>query len=239
MNKRAEAIRKSVRELQQRAADYRAEVAQVMAHADYSDAYKRGQVARLQADAEARALDYAKSSRQAAARAVEAARAELRAAYSERDKGADFSRRQWLLTEYQAMLQRASDWTRGETSNAGRVAELYGQLQEAGDDEALAVLRIAAAPVLDTAMSSDDSSDAHATALALRLRRSMADDEQQQNAPIDEARREVAELERACDELDAAILATETAITGRAVDWTGQATPWAVSVLGVPAANVS
>ena len=73
MNKRAESIRQSARDLQQRAADYRAEVAQVMAHADYSDAYKRGQVARLQADAEARAASYAKQSRQAAQKAVEEA----------------------------------------------------------------------------------------------------------------------------------------------------------------------
>ena len=239
MNKRAEAIRKSVRELQQRAADYRAEVAQVMAHADYSDAYKRGQVARLQADAEARALDYAKSSRQAAARAVEAARAELRAAYSERDKGADFSRRQWLLTEYQAMLQRASDWTRGETEPARRVAELYSVLQEAGDDEGMAVLRIAAAPVLDAAMSSDDSSDAKGAALALALKREMKADEERQNAPIDEARRELQELQRAADELDRTILEVETSVTGRRSDWTGMPTAWAVDVLGVPRANVA
>lgn len=239
MNKRAEAIRKSARDLQQHAADYRGAVAAVMNLGDYSDSYKRTQIARLQADAEARALDYAKASRKAAQKAVEEARARLRTAYSERDKGSDYARRAWLLREYEAILQRGPDWTRGETEPARRVATLYSVLQEAGDDEGMAVLRIAAAPVLDTAMSSDDSSDAHATALALRLRRSMADDEQQQNAPIDEARRELQELQRAADELDAAILATETGITGRRSDWTGMPTAWAVDVLGVPRANVS
>lgn len=239
MNKRAESIRQATRELQQHAADYRAASAAVMNLGDYSDAYKRTQIARLQADAEARALDYAKASRKAAQKATEEARARLRTAYSERDKGSDYARRAWLLREYEAILQRGPDWTRGETEPARRVAELYNSLQEAGDVEALAVLRIAAAPVLDTAMSSDDSSDAHATALALRLRRSMADDEQRQNAPIDEARAELAEVQRAADELDRTILATETALTGRAVDWTQQPTAWAVSVLGVPATNVA
>ncbi len=239
MNKRAEGIRQSARDLGQHAADYRAASAAVMNLGDYSDAYKRTQIARLQGDAEARALDYAKASRKAAQKAVEEARAKLKAAHAERDRGSDYARRAWLLTEYRAMLQRASDWTRGETSNAGRVAELYGQLQEAGDDEGMAVLRIAAAPVLDAAMSSDDSSDAKGAALALALKREMKADEERQNAPIDEARRELQELQRAADELDRTILEVETSVTGRRSDWTGMPTAWAVDVLGVPRANVS
>lgn len=239
MNKRAETIRKSISELQQRAADFKAEAGRVMAHPDYSTDYKRGQVARLQADAEARAVAYAKSSRQAAQKTVESARAELRAAYSERDKGADYARRAWLLTEYQAMLQRGPDWTRGETGPAGRVAELYSQLQEADDVEALSVLRIAAAPVLDAALASDDGSDAKGAALALSLKREMKADEERENAPIVAARGELVELERAADELDRAILATETSITGRRMDWTQQPTPWGVAVLGVPRANIA
>ena len=239
MNKRAESIRQSARDLQQRAADYRAEVAQVMAHADYSDAYKRGQVARLQADAEARAASYAKQSRQAAQKAVEEARAKLKAAHAERDRGSDYARRAWLLREYEAILQRGPDWTRGETEPARRVAELYSVLQEAGDDEGMAVLRIAAAPVLDAAMSSDDSSDAKGAALALALKREMKADEERQNAPIDEARRELQELQRAADELDRTILEVETSVTGRRSDWTGMPTAWAVDVLGVPRANVA
>ena len=239
MNKRAESIRQSARDLQQRAADYRAEVAAVMAHADYSDTYKRGQVARLQADAEARAASYAKQSRQAAQKAVEEARAKLKAAHAERDRGSDYARRAWLLREYEAILQRGPDWTRGETEPARRVAELYSVLQEAGDDEGMAVLRIAAAPVLDAAMSSDDSSDAKGAALALALKREMKADEERQNAPIDEARRELQELQRAADELDRTILEVETSVTGRRSDWTGMPTAWAVDVLGVPRANVA
>ena len=239
MNKRAESIRQSARDLQQRAADYRAEVAAVMAHADYSDTYKRGQVARLQGDAEARALDYAKASRKAAQKAVEEARAKLKAAHAERDRGSDYARRAWLLREYEAILQRGPDWTRGETEPARRVAELYSVLQEAGDDEGMAVLRIAAAPVLDAAMSSDDSSDAKGAALALALKREMKADEERQNAPIDEARRELQELQRAADELDRTILEVETSVTGRRSDWTGMPTAWAVDVLGVPRANVA
>lgn len=232
MTKRTDRVRAAIRDLQARGPAFEAEAAGVMADRDRSPEWKKRRLLEVQDQHEASAASYAIQARKQALADLEKARDDLRAAHAAKLGSVDYARRQWLLETMRAELTAPPDVLRGDATPAKRVARLYAEAKEGDDRDALAALRVAAAPVLEAALSISDSGDAEASALAAGLKRHMAEDAAAEDAGVVAARAEVGEMQQVIADLDAVILQTETTLTGRSKGWADAPTAWSTAILG-------